>query len=137
MLLVVDANVLFSALIAGDKTSDLIFSDWLRLITPEYLFTELEEHEKEIKEKSKLSKEDFTNFLDLIESRIDVIPKEKFEKFLPKANQISPDPDDTEYFALALKFDTTIWTDDKRLKKQNQVEIISTKELIEHLKTKK
>ena len=79
MLLVVDANVLFSAIIARRKTCDLIFCEWLQLIAPEFLFTELEEHKKEIITKSSLSDDDFDEFVNSLKERIDVIPRQEFE----------------------------------------------------------
>lgn len=47
---------------------------------------------------------------------------------------ICPDPDDSEYFALAMKLRCTIWSNDKRLKQQEKVNIINTTELIGILK---
>ena len=133
MLLVVDANVLFSAIIAGGKTCDLIFCEWLQLIAPEFLFTELEEHKDEIIAKSSLSEDDFEEFLNSLKERIDIIPRQQFEGFLPEANRLSPDPDDTEYFALALRFGAVLWSNEKRLKKQPKVKVFSTSDLIELL----
>jgi predicted nucleic acid-binding protein len=131
MLLVVDANIFFSAIIGRGKTSDLIFCEWLQLIAPEFLFTELNEHKEEILAKSSLSEDDFKEFADSLRERIDVIPRQEFEGFLLEANKLSPD--DTEYFALALRFGADIWSNDKELKKQSKVKIFSTRELIESL----
>ncbi|MFZ2071311.1 MAG: PIN domain-containing protein [Halobacteriota archaeon] len=133
MLLVVDANVLFSAIIARGKTCDLIFCEWLQLIVPEFLFMELEEHKEEIIAKSSLSEDDFVEFVNSLKERIDVIPRQEFERFLQEANRISPDPDDTEYFALALKFGAVLWSNEKRLKKQPKVTVFSTSDLISFL----
>ena len=82
MLLVVDANVLFSAIIFRRKTCDLIFCEWLQLIAPEFLFMELEEHKEEILAKSSLSEYDFEEFVNSLKERIDVIPRQEFERFL-------------------------------------------------------
>ncbi|MFW6041363.1 MAG: PIN domain-containing protein [Thermoplasmatota archaeon] len=137
MELVVDANVLFSALIAEGKTRELLYSEKLNLIAPEFLLTEVENHEKEICEKSGLSKEDFEFILILFRKRIDIIPREDFEEYLIRANKRCPDPDDTEYLALAMSEDAILWSDEKKLKDQDEVEVISTSELITLLKKKK
>ncbi len=50
-----------------------------------------------------------------------------------QAKSICPDPDDIQYFALALKLGCPIWSNDKALKEQNTVEVISTGELIDNL----
>lgn len=114
MLLVVDANVLFLAIIARSKTCDLMFSERLQLIAPEFLFIELEEHKDEIIAKSSLSEDDFNEFVNLLKERIDIIPGQEFERFLQEANKVSPDHDDTEYLALAMRFDAALWSNDKR-----------------------
>ena len=44
---------------------------------------------------------------------------------------ISPDADDTAYIALALHLNCPIWSNDKKLKKQDKVKVITTKELLE------
>jgi len=51
------------------------------------------------------------------------------------AEKISPDPNDLMYFALALKLKCPIWSNDKELKKQNEVIIYSTEDLTRELET--
>ncbi len=131
MLLVVDANVLFSALIAHGKTREMLYSDRLILMAPEYIFTEIEAHLDTITERSGLSKQELMIAISLIKERIDVIPKDDFDDHLKEANVICPDPDDTEYQALAISQDAMVWSDDKKLKEQNRV--ISTSELISEM----
>lgn len=80
--------------------------------------------------KSKLTEEEFDQAMSIIFSRIQLIKFEEFSEFIIKAKSICPDPDDTEYFALALKEKYPIWTNDKRLKDQEEIKIISTTELI-------
>ncbi len=137
MELVVDANVLFSALIAGGKTRELLYSEKVNLIAPEFLMTEVENHQEEICEKSGLSEEEFKFVLILFRKRIDIVPREDFEGYLNRANEHCPDPDDTEYFALAMSEDAVLWSDEKRLKDQDEIEVISTSELIRMLKRSK
>jgi len=60
-------------------------------------------------------------------------PKEDSLAFLEKAKELSPDPKDAVYFAVALKMGANIWSNDKRLKSQNTIKIVSTNELIEGL----
>lgn len=135
MELIIDANVLISALISPEgKTREIIFAYDIKFYAPEFLFTEIEEHKEEILKKSRLSDDEFDLALNLLKSRIILVPFTDFRKFISRAIRTSPDPDDIEYIALALSEDTIIWTDDKDLKKQTKVKIISTTELIEKLK---
>jgi len=131
MELIIDANVLVSALVKiYGKTYDLIFNDRIRLFSTEFLLDEFEEHKGEILVKSGLSEFEFELFLSLISSRIEFIPYSEFQKFISGAEKITPDPDDTEYLALALKLNCAIWSNDKRLKKQDKVKIYSTESLL-------
>ena len=131
MELIIDANVLMSALVkAKGFTYDLIFNDKIKLSAPELLLSEFEKHKEEITKKSNLSKEELDLFLSLISARIDLIPLSEFKNQIDHAERISPDPDDTEYLALALKLNCPIWSNDKKLKEQEIIKIYSTEELI-------
>jgi len=133
MLLVADANELFSAAIKEGKAAEILVSDKVELITPEFIFSEFKKHKDEILEKTHRDSEDFNKFLLLIEDKIEVIPSSELEPFLNEANSLSPDPDDMQYFAAALKYNCGIWSNDKALKKQSRVKIYSTSELIKEL----
>ena len=52
MELVVDANILFSALIKSGITRELMVNDEILLYTPEYLIKELFEHIEELRDKT-------------------------------------------------------------------------------------
>jgi len=134
MELIIDANVVISAIISlRGKTRDLLFQDSIRLFAPEYLIEEFEKHKKEVIRKSGLSEKEFDLALSLIFSRIDFVPFSDFGIFIRKAEKISPDENDTEYFALALKLGIPIWSDDKLLKQQKIVKVYSTIELLKKL----
>ena len=133
MLIVVDANELFSAMIAKKVTLDLLFDKRFELVSPRFILNEYKEHIDEIAAKSRLSKEDASAFLLLLTSRIRLFDKEDIKEFFKEACKISPDSDDIEYFALALKLNCPIWSEDKALKKQSIVKVYSTSELIKLL----
>ena len=46
MMLVVDANIVFAAIIKGDKTAEIIVSDDVNLITPEFVLSEIKKHKE-------------------------------------------------------------------------------------------
>ncbi len=135
MDLVIDANIIISSLISIEsKNFDLIFNDNLKLLAPEFLMQEIEKYKKEVIEKSGLSDYEFNLFLSLIFLRIDLVSYNEFKDFIPKAKEFSPDQNDSEYFALALKLKCPIWTNDKKLKSQNNVKIYSTIDLLNEIK---
>lgn len=134
MLLVADANVFASALVRRGFTLELFFSDKLQIIVPEFIFAEIEEHKAEILSKSGVSEKEFELFINLLITRVEIIPSKEFLGFMEKAKGISPDPDDVQYFALALKYKCAIWSNDSKFKEQSQIEIFSTDELVKGLK---
>jgi len=132
MKLVVDANILFAALIKEGSTAELLISDKLQLFAPEFLFTEFAKYEELILKKIHRSREEFDQFLDLLKEQITVIPKKEIIPFMDKAEKISPDPKDIVYLALAFALKSSIWSNDKKLKKgQEEITVFSTEELIE------
>jgi predicted nucleic acid-binding protein len=131
MELVVDANILMSALIASDgKTRELIFSPRFELFAPEFLFEEIEAHGTTICKKSKLNPATLQLAMTILTSRIQVIPKEDFLSSVLLAEKLSPDPKDTIYLALALWRRCALWTNDRALKQQTEVRVFSTHELL-------
>jgi len=131
MELVIDANILMSALIKTEgKTYDLIFNERIKLFSVDKLLSEIEKYKTEILDKSKLLEYDFDLFLSIISAKIEFITYPEIENFISDAKNISPDQDDTEYFALALKLNCAIWSNDRRLKKQNKIKVYSTEDLL-------
>jgi len=129
MDLVVDANVLFSALIKDSFAYNLIFSDSFHLFTPEYIFTELEKHKEELLKKSERTDEEFFRLVETLKRRIVIVPLEELVPYVEEAEKLTPDPDDMAYFALALKLNCPIWSNDKKLKKQDKIKVYHTHEL--------
>ncbi|MEE8402349.1 MAG: PIN domain-containing protein [Candidatus Hydrothermarchaeaceae archaeon] len=136
MLLVVDANELFAAIIARGKTLNLFFDERLELISPEFILDEFWKHKLEIEQKSGLNEDDLFSFLLLLMPKIRFLRAIKYKEFLAEAGEISPDPNDVEYFALALKFNCSVWSEDKGLKRQSRIKVLPTKELVEVLSEK-
>ncbi len=131
MDLVIDANVLFSALIKDRFAYNLLFSGSLHLFTPEYILTELEKHKEELLKKTERTDEEFFRLLEILKRRIIIVPLEELVPYVEEAEKITPDPDDMAYFALALKLNCAIWSNDKKLKVQDKIKVYNTHELSE------
>lgn len=132
MKLIVDANILFAALIKEGSTAELLISDKLQLFAPEFLFTEFAKYEELILKKTHRSPEEFNEFLELLKEQITIVPKKEITPYLDKADKISPDPKDTIYLALALALKASVWSNDKKIKQdQNKIIILSTEEVID------
>jgi predicted nucleic acid-binding protein len=133
---VVDANVLFAALIKSGLTRTILLLSEHELFAPEFSVQEFKKHSEELENKTGLTKDELNElFEEVIEaSGIKLIPFEEFENKKESAEKISPDADDIAYLALALHLGCGIWSNDKELKKQNTVKIVTTKELFEEMK---
>ena len=130
MDLVVDANVLIAAIIKESTSYTLLFREDFHIYTAEYIFTEIEEHKEEILKKTKKTEEEFYKLIETLKRRISLVPLEELIPYLNKAEKICPDPDDVVYFALALKLNCAVWSNDKDLKKQNKIKIYHTHDLM-------
>ena len=129
MDLVVDANIIFATLIKDSFSYDTIFSGKFHLFTPEYIFTELEKHKEELLNKTERTTEEFFRLIGILKRRIVIVPLEKLVPYIKEAEKITPDPDDLTYFALALKLNCAIWSNDKKLKEQDKIKVYNTHEL--------
>ena len=130
MELVADANIVMSALISfSGKTAEMIFSDKLKLYAPEFLLEEVNKYKGEISEKSGLSFDELNVLLVLISLNIEFVPFSEFGEFEKQASEICPDPNDVEYFALALKLGCFLWSNDRKLK-QDLIKVLNTSELL-------
>ncbi|MFB1065542.1 PIN domain-containing protein [Natrinema sp. H-ect4] len=124
MKLVVDANVVISALIADSKTRELIVTLEADLLTPEFVHDEIENYTELIVEKSGMSPERVAKFVDLLSQYIEVVPADEFYPHIEKTEAAisETDPDDVLYVACALASDADIWSDDTDFDEQDIVD---------------
>ncbi len=136
MRIIIDSNILFSALIKDSTTRKLILKYDDFFLFPSYIFEEMENHKQELMQKSKMDSEDFERLLQLLLTKVFIVPKEVLTTYRKKALGIvqNIDPDDAVFIACAMAYpESVIWSDDKRLKEQNEVKIINTTEMMEYL----
>ena len=129
MDIVMDATVLFSALIKDSFAYNLLFKGSFHLFTPEYIFTESEKHKEELLKKTERTNEEFFRLIETLKRKIVIVPLEELIPYVDEAEKLTPDPDDMAYFALALKLNCAIWSNDKKLKEQDKVKVYNTHEL--------
>lgn len=130
MELVVDTNILISALIKSGKCRELIIISDFDFYAPENLITETLNHKEGIKSRSSLDETSFNQIIGLLSSRINIIPEKEFRKFNREASKLVKHPEDTPFIALSLSRNIPLWSDDKGLKEQNKVKVYSTTELL-------
>jgi len=134
IIVVIDANILFSALIKNSLTAELIFEEEVMLFAPEFVVKEFLKYEELILKKTSRTREEFVQIMHVLKDIITVVPKEEYSKFIEEAEKFSPDKKDVMYLALALKLKCAVWSNDKKLKQQDEVKIYSTEDLKNELK---
>ena len=131
MKLILDNNILFS-LMKPDSTNSQLFNLMnCEFIAPKFILKEFRKYREECVKKSGLTTERFLLREKEINSKIEFIEFKEFKKFLEEAIKISPDEDDAPYFALALKMNIPLWSNDAELKQQDKIQVLSTRDLIE------
>lgn len=103
--------------------------DEVEFFAPFRLLAELEKNSDEIRDKSGFSLRDFEAFVSILKLRVGFIPVEQLLDEIPEAKTLAPHLKDVEYFALALKLDSPIWSNEKAFKNQSKVKEYSTPDL--------
>lgn len=133
MTLVVDTNVLMSALIADSTTRTLLGTVDARIVAPEKLRVELEGYDDLVREKSGLSSSELDLLKDRLFAHVDLVPDDELAPYRHAAADAlaDVDPDDVIFLATALAVDGTIWSDDADFQEQALVPVVTTGEVVE------
>ena len=136
---VIDANVLFSAFISGKSVYRLLFSEHT-IYLPDFAFLEIEKYKQRILKKTKLSEQEFQEFVLKLLTNVTVIPNLLIsQRSLKDAYELCKgiDEKDTVYIAVALEFDVILITSDKTLftglKERDFTQVILLKDVIDTL----
>ncbi len=130
MKLVVDTNILFSFFWSDSFTKKLIKNSKCELISSVVALEELLKYKLDIIKKARITQEQFSTFLKDLKSQVKFFDTTEYTYFLNKSKGLSPDKNDADFFALSLKFNCPLWSNNSFLKSQKEIKIISTKELI-------
>lgn len=139
MIIIVDTNILFSALISPNSLINKLLaypSLDVRYITCHYALAELFKHQaKIVKHSKKPVNEVFYDFSTLI-NRLQLYNETLIEKkYWQEANRLTEGVDnyDISYVALALQHNSKLWTGDKKLithlRSMGFTQVIDTSEL--------
>ncbi len=136
MHVVIDANILFSFFRKDSLVREIIIDSDLKynleIIAPKYALEELDKHKKEICEKAQITEEDYEFPRGVLEFFIEFISEEMWVDKIEEASKLLAEhKKDVPYLALALKYNCSVWSYDKNIKKQNKVKVCNTKEILE------
>lgn len=121
MKLVVDTNIVFSALISRGSIMAEIISNPVEphtFFAPELLIEELDRYAVKLRKASRIPQEDFSLLQNKLLQQIELIS----EALISEASWVQAfslvrdiDEDDTPFIALTLELEATLWTGDKKL----------------------
>jgi predicted nucleic acid-binding protein len=136
MDLLIDANILFAILIKERKTEEILLHENIHAFAPEFLLDEFKKYEQLITEKTSRRHEEFQELIDILKKRIIIISNKETQQHIKEARKISPDKKDVDYFALALKLNCAIWSNDQALKKQEKNNDIHNQRIAGNIRNK-
>lgn len=140
MKIVVDTNILFSALLnKSSAIHELIFYPRaFHFYAPELLIREIERYTEKIQQFSRLQKSEIVEAKFRLLDNVKVISEELISPgSWSKAYDLVKDIDeyDTPFVALALQLDCFLWTGDKKLsaglRMNDAVKVLSTQEMMD------
>lgn len=137
-ILVVDFNVLFSAVISKGNSLSVFIENFRKkrfeFIAPQFLLIEFGNNSQRIAGKTKLSLQETLEMTEFVISQIKFIQDKYFEDKLQEAKSILKDHEkDIPYLALALKNSCLILSGDKTLKEFCPSKVKSPREILTEL----
>ena len=136
MDIVVDTNIIISALLKDSKIREIIVSSKDKLLVPEITFQEIEDHKNELIEKSELSEEEFNILILKLKEYLTIVPNEKLVIYWKEAESIIGNIDEDDIFIIASSLannNCPIWSNDKHFQMQSTIRIFNTEEMIKRI----
>ncbi|MFH1682316.1 MAG: PIN domain-containing protein [Candidatus Woesearchaeota archaeon] len=134
MRVILDVNILLSALIKDSKTREILLKSGFDFYFPEPSVHKLRKYQKYIVEKSGMTEQAYQYVLVTLFNFIKLIPTEDVKNRWKEAKEIMEhvDPEDVIFIACSLSLDNPIiWSDDKDFEKQNKVIVLKTKDIVD------
>lgn len=135
MKYVVDVNVLLSSLIKDSTTRKIILESGMDFYFPEISYIKIIEHKDYVMKKAFLDDREFFILLSRVMSHVKTVRREEIEPYWNISLEVMQkiDEEDAIFLATALSLgkDSIIWSDDKHLKKQKIVQVVTTKDFID------
>jgi predicted nucleic acid-binding protein len=132
MIVVIDTNVLISAVMKDSAKRRILLLSGMEFVCPEAIVRELRKHKQEILDKSRMTVHDFDSVLERILENVALIPDRDIEAHRTEAEKIMSriDFSDAPFIAAALGIpDSIIWSDDRHFERQKKVAVVKTEQL--------
>ena len=134
--LVVDTNIILSAMIKDSTIRKIIVESDIDFFTPDFTFDEINRHLNYICKKNSLNRKINLKILAVLSKYINVVDFGFYAHKITEARKLigKIDEKDIPFLALALSFENDgIWTNDKHFLKQKKMKIWGTKEILKRL----
>jgi predicted nucleic acid-binding protein len=99
------------------------------LYAPVYAFEELIALKKELQQYTKSKEDEIELLLTELKKYVVIKPSLFFIEYEEESKKITPDQKDAPFFALALKLNAFIWSNEPRLKRQKRITVLNTQEV--------
>ena len=133
MKVILDVNILLSALIKDSKTREIILKSGFEFYFPEISLTKIRKYKKYIIDKADMTEESYSYVLTTLFHFIRLISNEELKNQWNEAKKVMEhiDPEDVVFVACALSVqNSVVWSDDKHFEKQDIIITLKTKEII-------
>jgi len=130
--LVVETNILYAFFWKRSPTHGILKSlvSVFDLLSPKFALEELYKHKEEILFQSKIKSSEFNELINLLSTFVEFVETSEYMEFIDEAKSLFPEHlKDIDFFALALKLNCPLWSNEKLHKKQSKVEVFITDEL--------
>lgn len=131
-MIVLDTNILISALIKDSTTRKIIIESGFEFAYPEISFHEIIKHKEYILNKSGYSQMQLETILNKLLEYIQIVPLEIIKPKIYEAKKIMENIDitDTIFIATALALGAAIWSEDSDFERQSTIKILRTSQIV-------
>jgi predicted nucleic acid-binding protein len=136
MRIIIDTNILFSALLKDSTTRRILCTSSVTFFYPEPALHAVRKYQELLIQKSGLSELEFLVLYHSLLLFIQIIPTEIIKQRWKKAKEIMEhvDEEDVIFIAAALAYgDAPVWSDDKHFDQQKEVVNFKTKDVVQLL----
>lgn len=133
MRIILDVNVILSALIRDSTTRKLILTSGFSFYFPEPSLNKIIKYKGYVLEKSGLSAAECDKLIATLFKYVKLIPVGEIQKNWDKAKEIMEhiDEEDVIFIAAALSTpDSAIWSNDRDFEKQSKVKVLKTENIM-------
>jgi predicted nucleic acid-binding protein len=134
--LVLDTNVLISALLKSSATRAILLHPSFEFFLPEFGLEEIRRHKPELRKRSRLTEDALDLLLSLLLERVTIVPAAVIAPHLKQAERLigRRDPGDIPFVAAALAISNDgLWSHDHDFNHITEITVWTTPQLIDHL----